>query len=102
MVPVGASGVAFLGDESKFVSNGSKRIAQIRDNGTLTARIIFADGESRLRLHGFSLARPRVRAAGAMIEHLAYDARTRLFHFDLLPRAGALPVVTICSEGHRT
>jgi hypothetical protein len=101
VVPVGASGVGFLGDEGKFVSNGRKRIARIRDNGILRARIIFAKGESRMRLHGFSLARPQVRAAGAAVEHLAYDTRTRLFHFDLISRTGASPLVTIRSAGYR-
>jgi hypothetical protein len=95
VVPVGASGVGFLGDEEKFVSNGRNRVAGIVDTGVLTARLIFAQGESRLRLYGFSLAPPEVRAARATIEKLAYDPQTRLFHFDLVAKPGTSPVVTL-------
>src|SRR6266511_1005389 len=71
VAPVGASGVAFLGDADKFVSNGRKRVARLRDTGTLTVQLIFAEGEDRLRLHGFSLAPPIVRAISATVENLA-------------------------------
>jgi hypothetical protein len=103
VVPVGASGVGFLGDEGKFISNGSKRIARIRDNNKmLTIRVIFADAESRLRLHGFSVARPQVRASGAAVRRLAYDVGTRLFDFDLISRTGASPIVRISIGGSRS
>jgi hypothetical protein len=95
VVPVGRSGVGFLGDADKFVSNGRSRVARIRDSGALTARIAFSAGESRLRLHGFSLARPEVRAAGGAIESLAYDSQSRRFHFDLVAKPGTSPVVTL-------
>jgi hypothetical protein len=95
VVPVGASGVGFLGDAGKFVSNGRKRIASIVDTGVLSVRVIFSAGESRLRLHGFSRGRPDVRAARATVENLAYDRRTGLFHFDLVAKSGTSPVVTL-------
>jgi hypothetical protein len=95
VVPVGPSGVGFLGDSGKFVSNGRNRVARILDIGALTARVVFSAGESRLRFYGFSLARPKVRAAGAIIAELAYDSQTRLFHFDLVARPGTSPVVTL-------
>jgi hypothetical protein len=94
VVPVGPSGVGFLGDADKLVSNGRKRIAQIADSGTLTARIVLSAGESRLRLHGFSLTRPEVRAVGATIENLTYDSQMQHFHLDLVARPGSSPVVT--------
>ena len=95
VVPVGPSGVGFLGDSGKFVSNGRNRVARIMDTGVLTARVVFSAGERRLRFYGFSLARPKVRAAGATIAELAYDSRTSLFHFDLVARPGTSPVVTL-------
>jgi hypothetical protein len=95
VVPVGPSGVGFLGDSGKFVSNGRNRVARILDTGALTARIVFSVRESRLRLYGFSLARPQVRATGATIVDLAYDSQTRLFHFDLVASPGTSPVVTL-------
>ena len=42
VVPVGPSGVGFLGDAGKFVSNGRTRIAHLHDTGTLSARVVFA------------------------------------------------------------
>jgi len=95
IVPVGPSGVGILGDADKFMSNGRKRIARIADSGVLTAQIIFSAGESRLRLHGFSLRRPDVRAASATIENLAYDSRTQRFHLDLVARPGTSPIATL-------
>jgi hypothetical protein len=95
VVPVGASGVGFLGDSGKFVSNGRNRVARILDTGALTARVVFSTGESRLRFYGFSVSRPKVRAAGATIAGLAYDSHTSLFHFDLVARPGTSPVVTL-------
>ena len=95
VVPLGPSGVGFLGDSGKFVSNGRKRVARIMDTGVLTARVIFSAGERRLRFYGFSLARPKVRATGAIIAEPAYDSRTSLFHFDLVARPGTSPVVTL-------
>jgi hypothetical protein len=95
VVPVGPSGVGFLGDSGIFVSNGRNRVARILDTGALTARIVFSAGEGRLRFYGFSLARPQISAVGATIVDLAYDFQTRLFHFDLVASPGTSPVVTL-------
>jgi hypothetical protein len=95
VVPVGRSGVGFLGDADKFVSNGRGRVVRIRDAGALTAQVAFSAGENRLRLHGFSLARPEVRAVRGRTENLTYDAQSRLFHFDLVAQPGTSPVVTL-------
>jgi hypothetical protein len=95
VVPVGPSGVGFLGDIGKFVSNGRNRVARIVDNGSITVRVVFSAGESRLRFFGFSLSQPQVRAAEATIVDLAYDPQTRLFYFDLIARPGTSPAVTM-------
>src|SRR5262249_13894675 len=95
VVPVGPSGVGFLGDAGKFVSNGRNRVERVRDTGALTARIVFSAGESRLRLHGFSRARPDVRAREASVQGLDYDARAGRFHFDLLAKPGTTPEISI-------
>jgi hypothetical protein len=58
VAPVGPSGIAFLGDEGKFVSLGDKRITQLVDDGTVQAT-----GRLRgRRTHG-SAARIRVEEA---------------------------------------
>ena len=68
VVPVGASGMGFLGDAGKFVSNGRNRIAHILDTGTLTARVVFSAGERRLHLYGFSRVQPAIQTTGAKVE----------------------------------
>src|SRR5262249_23497598 len=68
IVPVGRSGIGFLGDLDKFVSNGKNRVVTMNDTGEFSARVIFAEGENRLRLHGFSLTRPRVEALDGEVE----------------------------------
>ena len=93
-VPVGASGVGFLGEDGKFVPNGKKRVAGLRDKGTLRARIVFAPGEKRLRFKGFALARPQLHARRGAVENVAYDLHSHLFHFDLAAKQGA-SVVTL-------
>src|SRR5262249_22665091 len=101
VVPVGASGVGFLGDAGKFVSNGRNRVAHIMDTGTLAARVVFSAGERRLHLYGFSLVRPAIQAMRAAVENLAYDSHTRLFHFDLVAKSGTSPVVTLWAHPKR-
>lgn len=88
VAPVSASGIGFLGDAGKFVSNGRQRVASVADTGVLTARIAFTKGEDRVRLHGFSGRRPEARARGGTIENMSYDARRRLFRLDLVARPG--------------
>jgi hypothetical protein len=95
VVPVGPSGVGFLGDTNKFVSNGKARVAILRNAEELFARILFAKGEKRVRLTGFALAPPRVRARNGAIDNVVYDRQSRLFHFDLIAKPSAPRPVTL-------
>jgi hypothetical protein len=95
VVPVGRSGVGFLGDTDKFVPNGKARVATLRDAKAVFARILFARGEERLRLSGFALAPPRLRARNGVIDNFVYDRQSRLFHFDLIAKPGASRCVTL-------
>jgi hypothetical protein len=95
VVPVGASGVGFLGDTDKFVPDGRARVVTLRNAKALFARILFARGEERVRLSGFTLATPRVRAKGGVIDNMVYDRQSRLFHFDLIAKPGASRFVTL-------
>jgi hypothetical protein len=95
VVPVGPSGVGFLGDTDKFVSNGKARVATLRNAEALFARILFAKGEERVRLSGFALAPPRVLARNGVINNVVYDRQSRLFHFDVIAKPGAPRTVTL-------
>jgi hypothetical protein len=95
IVPVGLSGIGLLGDPDKFVSDGRNRIARLVDDGGVSARVTFAEQESRVSLHGFSPALPDVRATNGEIEAVNYDPRTRRFRFDVLGRPGTWSDIVI-------
>jgi hypothetical protein len=95
VVPVGRSGVGFLGDAGKFVPDGKARVAALQNAKALVARILFARGEKRLRLIGFALASPKVRAKNGVVDHVIYDRKSRLFHFDLTAKPAASRRVTL-------
>ncbi len=98
IAPVGRSGIAFLGDADKFVSNGKNRMAAMSDTSELSARVVFAEGENRLRLHGFSLAPPRVEALDGAVEDVVYDSQTQRFHFDLMSTPGSSARIVITAN----
>src|SRR5258708_18708164 len=60
VVPVGPSGIGFLGDAGKFVSLGEKRISTLYDNGTVHATVAFAANEGAVTLHGYAPSQPVV------------------------------------------
>jgi len=93
VVPAAGSGIGFLGDQDKFVSNGRKRVSHISDNGVLSARIVLAKSEDRVRLHGFARERPEISARDGMIENMTYESSLSLFQFDLVSQAGSSPEI---------
>jgi hypothetical protein len=84
VAPQGPSGIAFFGDEGKFVSNGKQRIAEIHEDesGTLTARIIFAEGENSITLHGCSPSAVTATVGGQPVD-VAYDQASGHFTVDV-------------------
>jgi hypothetical protein len=54
LVPVGGSGLAFLGDEHQFVTLGRQRIASVKDSGVLDVTVSFAAGEKSRTIFGYS------------------------------------------------
>lgn len=86
LAPVGRSGLAFLGDEGKFVSTGRKRISAIKETpGGLTATITFASGEKTVRLFGYAPRAPQVKAVAGTVSDSAYDAASGRFEFTVAP-----------------
>jgi hypothetical protein len=79
VVPVGKSGIGFLGDTSKFVALGSKRITQLTDTGQVRATVKFADNEHTVTLHGYAPSAPTVSATGGTVGDVKYDATAHQF-----------------------
>jgi hypothetical protein len=86
VVPVGQSGLAFCGDEGKFVSNGRKRISELRESpGRLSVTVLFAQGEKSVRLFGYSDHPPKCVARRGSVGAISHEASTGRFSADVMP-----------------
>jgi hypothetical protein len=82
--PVSKSGIAFLGDCGKFVSNGRQRIAALQDEpGQVTLKVLFAEAENSVVLHGYSAPLPKVSAQAGKVSAIRYEADTQHFEFEV-------------------
>ncbi len=92
VAPFGKSGVAFLGDKGKFVSNGKERVAALKDeNKQLTATVLFAPAEDSVVVHGDAVRAPKVIAQSGQAHLLDYDAATGYFEVALSPDPDVAP-----------
>jgi hypothetical protein len=86
VAPVGESGVAFLGDNEKFVGTGRQRIASLHDEpGILTVKVVIAEKETAVTLHGFAAAKPKVQVETGRAGKVRYDDATRHFSVEIKP-----------------
>ena len=86
LVPVGARGIALVGDVGKFVTLGKKRFASLDDlDGRLEATLVFAPGEDSVTLVGWASDEPGVGSTGPF--DLAWDAATGVFRLRISPGA---------------
>jgi hypothetical protein len=95
VVPVGPSGIAFLGDAGKFVSTGDKRIAHLSDNGTVSATVAFAANENSVTLHGYAPSAPTVTATDGSAGSVSYDTATHLFSVTVNAGSDHTAVITL-------
>lgn len=79
VAPVGASGIAFLGDAGKFVSHGDKRVEHLSDDGSVHTTIAFAPGEGPVTLHGYAPRKPTASATSGSVGAVAYNTATKRF-----------------------
>lgn len=87
IVPVGPSGVAFLGDTNKFVTLGKKRIATLADDGVLQATVSFAPGETNVALVGYAPSAPYTRVLSGSLGGMNYDPGAHLFSLNITPNS---------------
>jgi hypothetical protein len=98
VVPVGGSGIGFLGDAGQFVSLGKKRITQVTDDGILEATIAFADGEPSRTFHGYSPSPPTVTAVEGAVMAVTYDPSRQLFSVEVSPGVDGSAVLDITQQ----
>ena len=92
-VPIGPSGIAFLGDTNKFVTLGKKRISALSDTGIVKATVLFAAGESSLTVSGYAPSQPYAWAVNG-VGPVNYDPVKHLFSLAVAPGAsGAATLV---------
>ena len=76
----GASGIAFLGDADQFVGTGRERMPMLRQTrGGVRATLLFAAGETRVRLHGWARSRPSASVVGGRAGQVVFNPRTGRF-----------------------
>jgi hypothetical protein len=83
VVPVGPSGIAFLGDTNKFVSLGKKRISALSDTGIVKATVLFAPGESNVTLFGYAPSAPYAWTLNGAVTATNYDPVKHLFSLNI-------------------
>jgi hypothetical protein len=99
VVPIGPSGIGFLGDAGKFVSLGKKRVSQLSDTGSLHANVAFASGEAAVTLYGYSPTLPVVTATDGTVGAVGYNSSTHLFNVAVAPGADSAAVITLAQSG---
>ncbi len=95
VVPIGPSGIGFLGDAGHFVSLGKKRIVQLKDSGSLQTAVVFAKGETSRMVFGYSPSSPAVVATRGVVSLSEYDENTHIFRLTLTPDGVGVALITI-------
>jgi hypothetical protein len=95
LVPVGRSGIAFLGDKGHFVTLGKKRIPALSDQGHLDATIAFSAGEKTRTLFGYSPQAIAATALAGSVAAVSWDPATQLFTLNVHPTPSGLAHVRI-------
>jgi len=78
MAPVGPSGIAFLGDLSRFVPASRKRVLSLVDNGQIAIGLRFKPGET-VPIWIYATSTPVVSSNGATVSAPAHDSTTGLY-----------------------
>jgi hypothetical protein len=93
VAPVTRSGIALLGDQSKFVTMGRKRISKVEETAEeIRATIEFAPGEQSVPLFGFAATEPNCGGDRVGFDRSGYSAKTGEFRFDIMRPANASEV----------
>jgi len=83
VVPVGKSGIAFLGDAGKFVPLGKKRVTNLSDDGILDASFDFAAGEPSIIVQGWAASMPAAMPIEGRLGAIDYDESSGRFRLEV-------------------
>jgi hypothetical protein len=103
IVPVGKSGIAFLGDLGKFVPLGKKRVSDLSDDGVLEAAFAFASGEHSITVEGWAKSTPIVAAVDGWLGPLTFDKDSRRFRIEVFAgKSGTARIRAIVPDPAKT
>ncbi|HKD07571.1 MAG TPA: hypothetical protein VKB79_16840 [Bryobacteraceae bacterium] len=92
LVPVGPTGIAFLGDHNQFVTLGRQRVSSVSDDGTLNVTVAFAPGERVRTIFGYSPQAVSVKSISGANRDVEWDPSTGIFTALLMPYKGSAQV----------
>jgi hypothetical protein len=100
LVPVGPTGIAFLGDHHQFVTLGRQRVSSVSDNGTVDVTVAFAPGERARTIFGYSPKAVQVTSLSGANRNTQWDPSTGIFTALVLPYKGSAHVqITLAVSG---
>jgi hypothetical protein len=97
LVPVGPSGIAFLGDEGQFVTLGRQRISSVSDTGVVDVTVNFAPGETSRTLFGYAPQAVRVTTTTGTHRTPTWSDATQMFTVQVHPGTSGTAEVRIWS-----
>lgn len=89
IAPIGPSGMAFLGDLTKYVPASRQRVETLSDDGQITATLNFKSGGETVPISVFASAAPVVSADHATVSAPAYDSATGLYRMMVTTESAA-------------
>ena len=95
VVPIGPSGMAFLGDTNNFVTLGKKRISALADAGVIQATVAFAPGETNVTLVAYAPSLPYAGALSGLLGAVSYDPAAHLLSLNVTPGGSATATVAL-------
>lgn len=99
IAPIGPSGMAFIGDLSRFVTASRQRVTNLSDNGQITATLEFAGSES-VTISVFAASAPTITADGANVSTPNYDSATGLYQATVSPAEKSQATIHIAPAAH--
>lgn len=94
IAPVGPSGIAFIGDLSRFVPSARQRVTSLADNGQVTATLQMLPGET-VTLSMYAAAAPAISANGATVGAPIFDSTTGLYRVSVTAGQGTNATIRI-------
>lgn len=99
IAPVGPSGIAFLGDLSRFVPASHQRVLSLADNGQITATLQFKPPET-VTISVYAASAPVVTASGATVSTATYDSTSGLYQVAVTSVQNNQAAIAIASPAH--